>query len=177
MDFTDNAGTTKKINKWCSDHTGGLIPEILKSVDANMLAYLMNATYFKSQWKDKFSKDKTSPEDFTTEAGSRKRVQMMKNNLDCLYQDNDVFRAARLPYGNGAFAMYVILPSGDNTLAGVAGSLNGKSWEEFERSMVPCRADLWLPKFETTFHIDLKNILSEMGMPSSFNALNADFTA
>ena len=177
MDFTDNAGTTKKINKWCSDHTGGLIPEILKSVDDNVLAYLMNATYFKSQWKDKFSKDRTSPEDFTNEAGSKKRVQMMKNNLDCLYQDNAVFRAARLPYGNGAFAMYVILPSAGNTLADVSGCLSGKNWEEFLNSMVPCDVDLWLPKFETKFHIDLNDILSEMGMASSFDALKADFTA
>ena len=137
----------------------------------------MNATYFKSQWKDKFSKDRTSPEDFTNEAGSKKRVQMMKNNLDCLYQDNAVFRAARLPYGNGAFAMYVILPSVGNTLANVSGCLSGKNWEEFRNSMVPCDVDLWLPKFETKFHIDLNDILSEMGMASSFDALKADFTA
>ena len=43
--------------------------------------------------------------------------------------------------------------------------------------MVPCDVDLWLPKFETKFHIDLNDILSEMGMASSFDALKADFTA
>ena len=33
MDFDDNAGTTKKINKWCSDKTNGLVPEIIKNVN------------------------------------------------------------------------------------------------------------------------------------------------
>ena len=59
----------------------------------------------------------------------------------------------------------------------VSACLSGKNWEEFLRTMVPCDVDLWLPKFETKFHIDLNDILSEMGMASSFDALKADFTA
>ena len=60
MDFDDNAGTTKKINKWCSDKTNGLVPEIIKNVNPYMFAYLMNAMYFKSEWKQKFPKGNTS---------------------------------------------------------------------------------------------------------------------
>ena len=53
LDFSKNSSSTKAINKWCSDHTKGLVPEIIDSVDPRILAYLLNAMYFKSQWKEK----------------------------------------------------------------------------------------------------------------------------
>ena len=85
MDFDDNAGTTKKINKWCSDKTNGLVPEIIKNVNPYMFAYLMNAMYFKSEWKQKFPKGNTSSETFTAENGAKTSVQMMKIEKSFLY--------------------------------------------------------------------------------------------
>ena len=60
LDFTDNAGSTGHINDWCSQNTNGLFPKILDRVDPDMLAYLLNAMYFKSQWSEKFDKKNTS---------------------------------------------------------------------------------------------------------------------
>lgn len=177
MDFSDVNGAVKKINKWCSDHTNGLVPKILDEVRESDLAYLMNAMYFKSQWKEKFPKGNTSKEAFTTEGGARISVDMMKNNEDFMYQENDDFSAVCLPYGNGAYSMTVILPEKGKTLSEVVQTLDGSSWNAFIRSMVRCNVDIWLPKFETKYHIKLNDILSAMGMPSSFDAGSADFKA
>jgi len=176
-DFSDNAGTTRYINQWCSDHTNGLIPEILKEVKPGMLAYLLNAMYFKSQWKDKFNSACTSSESFTTEGGDKKNVSMMKDTKELYYQEDDLFRAVRLPYGNGAYSMSVILPAEGKNLSDVTKNLSGKDWKDFVSSMVRCEVDLWLPKFTTKYHIDLKDILSAMGMSLAFDAENADFKA
>lgn len=178
LDFSDNAGSTKKINKWCSDQTNGLVPKVIDNVSPDMLAYLLNAMYFKSQWKEKFPKGNTSSETFTAEDGTTKSVSMMKNEEDFRYQDNDVLRAVRLPYGNNVFAMTVILPAEGKTLADVTDYLGEENnWDAFKDEMVTCDVDLWLPKFETSFHIKLNDILSAMGMPSSFSAARADFSA
>ena len=177
MDFADVTGTTKKINKWCSDHTNGLIKEIIEKVNPDMLAYLMNAMYFKSEWKQKFPKGNTSSETFTTEGGTKTSVPMMKIEKSFLYQDNDVIRAIRLPYGNGAYSMIVILPVEGKTLSDVTDYLNGKEWDAFASSLVSCDVDLWLPKFETSFRIKLNDILCAMGMPTAFNKDLADFSA
>lgn len=177
MDFSKNKETTKMINKWCSDNTNGLIPEIIKNVDPTMLAYLMNATYFKSQWKEKFPKGSTAKAPFTSVDGSQVSVEMMRNEKHFNYQDNDVIRVVNLPYGNGAYSMMVILPAEGKTLEDVTEYLNAESWADFKRSMVRCHVDLWLPKFETKFEIKLNDILSEMGMPSAFDSKKADFTA
>ncbi len=177
MDFSKNKETTKKINKWCSDNTNGLIPEIIKNVDPTMLAYLMNATYFKSTWKEKFPKGSTAKVPFTSVDGSQVSVEMMRNEKHFNYQDNDVLRGVNLPYGNGAYSMMVILPADGKTLEDVTEYLNAESWADFKRSMVRCHVDLWLPKFETKFEIKLNDILSAMGMPSAFDPKKADFTA
>lgn len=177
MDFSDVNGAVKKINKWCSDHTNGLVPKILDEVRESDLAYLMNAMYFKSQWKEKFPKGNTSKEAFTTEGGARISVDMMKNNEDFMYQENDDFSAVCLPYGNGAYSMTVILPEKGKTLSEVVQTLDGSSWNSFINTMVGCKVDIWLPKFETKYHIKLNDILSAMGMPSSFDAGFADFKA
>ena len=177
MDFADVTGTTKKINKWCSDHTNGLIKEIIEKVNPDMLAYLMNAMYFKSEWKQKFPKGNTSSEAFTAEGGTKTSVPMMKMEKSFLYQDNDVIRAVRLPYGNGVYSMIVILPVEGKTLSDVTDYLNGKEWDAFASSLVACDVDLWLPKFETSFRIKLNDILCAMGMPTAFNKDLADFSA
>lgn len=177
LDFSKNSSSTKAINKWCSDHTKGLVPEIIDSVDPRILAYLLNAMYFKSQWKEKFPKGNTSKETFTDERGVKTTVQMMKNEKRFAYQDDDVIRAVCLPYGNGAYSMMVILPAEGKTLSDVTNYLEMSTWEDFQRRMVMCDVDLKLPKFETKFEITLNDILSAMGMPSAFDPMKADFKA
>ena len=177
LDFSKNSSSTKTINKWCSDHTKGLVPEIIDSVDPRILAYLLNAMYFKSQWKEKFPKENTSKETFTDERGVKTTVQMMKYEKSFAYQDDDVIRAVCLPYGNGAYSMMVILPADGKTLSDVTDYLDMETWEDFQRKMVKCRVDLKLPKFETKFEINLNDILSAMGMSSAFDPMKADFKA
>ena len=179
MDFSDRAGTVKKINDWCSDHTNGLIPEIINDVDEDKLAILMNAMYFKSQWAEslKFDKAQTKNEPFKLEDGTKKSVPMMKNHSELPGQGTDVFTAVRLPYGNGAYNMVVVLPDEGFTLEDVLESLKEETWSDFYLNMVRCDVDLWLPKFETKFSINLNDILSTMGMPSAFDKNTADFKA
>ena len=177
LDFSDVDGSLKTINGWCSEKTNGMIPKVLDNVTTDMLAYLFNAMYFKSEWKEKVPKANTSNETFTAENGTTKKVPMMKNWDDFLYQDNDDFRVVRLPYGNGAFNMMVILPQTGKTLSDVTRALKTTDWNEFLQMMVRCDVDLWLPKFETKYSKKLNDILSDMGMPSAFSAINADFKA
>lgn len=168
-------GGVGQINKWCSDHTNGMIPKIIDAVPPRTAAYLLNAMYFKSLWHEKFPKGNTALEAFTSTSGVVKQVSMMKNKSGLDYQENDVFRAVKLPYGNGAFSMTVILPVDGKTLADVTGALDAESWRAFEVSMVGCNVDLWLPRFETRSHFEFKDLLSEMGMPSAFTK-DADFS-
>ena len=173
LDFSNGEASLRAINGWCSDHTNGLVPKILDEVSTDILAYLLNALYFKSQWVSKFSKDATSDEPFTTAEGAKRTVKMMKMEKSLAYRETDVYKAVNLPYGNGAFTMTAFLPMAGHNLSDVTAALKK---ETDIRPRMNCEVDLWLPRFETSFHIDLNDLLSEMGMPSSFDGKVADFS-
>ena len=178
LDFMNGPASLRRINGWCSDNTNGLVPKVLDEVDPNMLAYLLNAIYFKSQWKEKFPKGATSDEKFTFTDGSTGKVRMMKLAWKSFaYAENDVFQAVRLPYGNGAYSMTVLLPRSGHKTSEIPAYLKKNGVDSFIRGMFHCDVDLWLPKFETKYHIKLNDILSAMGMPSAFDDKSADFKA
>ena len=177
LDFSDASASLNAINGWCDKQTNGMIPKVLDEVSTDMLAYLLNAMYFKSQWKEKFEKSATSDETFTDESGAERTVKMMKQNKNYDYSENDIYKAVRMPYGNGVFSMFVFLPMDGYVLSDVIASLKASSWDEVRHEMFSCDVDLRLPKFETKFHVKLNDILSEMGMPLSFDKEKADFKA
>lgn len=177
LDFNNSAKSLKAINGWAGEKTHGMIPKVLDKVDPDMLAYLMNAVYFKSRWTDSFDKDATAAETFTRENGTAGKVKMMKQHAKFSYKETRNAQVVRLPYGNGAYAMTVVLPSGKAGIADVVASLRGSAGEDVLCGLSTCEVDLWLPRFETKFQINLNDILSKMGMPDAFDKSKADFLA
>ncbi len=177
LDFTDNAGSTGRINDWCSQNTNGLFPKILDRVDPDMLAYLLNAMYFKSQWSEKFDKKNTSEEPFYREGVTETSpVPMMKINKKYGYTENEVFQAVQIPYGNKAFAMMVLKPQSGHKVSEITSFLKTSTWEDFRAQFDTYDVDLWLPRFTTQSHFDLKKTLSAMGMRAAFDPCTANFS-
>lgn len=174
VNFSDKA-TLSKINSWCSKHTKGLVPEILNNLSGDEKAVLLNAMCFMSTWSNPFDKSRTTERIFSLEDGGTVKIPMMAKLLTLPYFENEDFSMVGLDYGNNAFSFLAILPSAGKSIADVTGFLKSgdlrsifKTWRDF-------RVDLWLPRFETKFDIELNYVLSEMGMPDCFNPLKANF--
>ena len=162
-DFADGE-TMAVINQWASDHTEGMIQNLLNEETFNpMLAsYLLNALYFKGAWKDPFDEAETKEEDF----GYGAKVPMMhKPYTEFNYTENDLYQAVNLPYGNGAYLMTIFLPREDKTIGDVLESLNGSNWQV---GNYRCDVDVKLPRFETEKKTNLNQIMSDLGMPKAF---------
>jgi serpin B len=162
-DFNDGE-TMDVINQWANDHTMGMIPKVLNedSFHPDVVSYLLNALYFKGMWSSPFKKEMTTNESF----GGGKEVPMMhKMGQDFQYAENDLYQAIRLPYGNGAYQMTVFLPREGKTIGDVLDTLNGSNWQ-FDSW--PTEVDLKLPRFEADTDINLKGIMSRLGMPKAF---------
>ncbi|MBR3110298.1 MAG: serpin family protein [Prevotella sp.] len=162
--------TMDVINQWASDHTMGMIPEVLKedSFNPDAVSYLLNALYFKGIWSSPFKKEETQDESF----GGGDKVPMMHQFKEgLLYTENDLYQAVRLPYGNGAYRMDVFLPREDKTVGEVLETLSGSNWQpEYENTDV----DLKLPRFETDTNQDLVGVMAGLGMPKAFS-IDAEF--
>ena len=176
LDFANGDAALRRINGWANEHTNGMVPKVLDEVTTDMLAYLLNALYFKSKWESEFQKMASVDKTFKRENGSSATVKMMRQTRDFRYTETSVFQAVRLPYGNGAFSMTVLLPLAGKTVADVCAALKNGGLE-FMDNMFFDEVDLWLPRFETKFGIKLNDILTEMGMPRAFNGETADFSA
>ena len=177
-DFYDGI-TRDVINQWGCDHTEGMIKEIVTHDEFNVdaVSYLLNALYFNGAWTTKFNPDNTVNESFN---GGEEVPMMHIPRGDFLglgaefeYTGNDLYQAIKLPYGNEAFLMTVILPQEGKNIEEVLDQMDGQNWQFNGRKTI---VDLKLPRFETEANIDLKPVMSALGMPSAFNPDLADFS-
>ncbi|MBQ9398408.1 MAG: serpin family protein [Bacteroidales bacterium] len=174
LDFSQG-NSVNTINDWCSKQTKGMVPKVIDQISPAYLAFLINAIYFKSQWSEQFDKNATASETFVDENGKKSTVPMMKMTGKTFHVgQTEQYQSVRLPYGNGAFSMTILLPEKGHSVKDITALLakEGLSVKE-----TPLEVDLWLPRFETKYHIKLNDLLASMGISQAFNPFAADFSA
>ena len=170
-DFGDGR-TRDVINQWASDHTEGMIPEILKKgeFDATAVSYLLNALYFKGIWTLKFDESETKEELFNDQYP----LPMMHQEKELAYTENDEYQVLTLPYGNEAYQMTILLPREGKTVDDVLQGLTAEEWTYYQY-LGKAIVDVKLPRFESMTEIDLKDVMTKLGMPDAFNPTLANF--
>jgi serpin B len=176
-DFSkDNTAALSYINGWAKEKTYGMIPSVLDELSPSAYLILMNAIYFKGAWNSKngFSENDTKNGDFTTGKGGKIKVAYMNQESRMSYASDNLCQIVSLPYGNGAFAMDVLVPHEGVTVQEVAASLKAGA---FPRSYPDKQVKLKLPRFETeNDRIELVDVLKSLGIKSAFSDLQADFS-
>jgi serine protease inhibitor len=176
IDFTKSS-TIKEINSWVENKTEGKIKNILDSIDPASVMFLINAIYFKGQWKYKFDKKNTANENFFPEDGSTVSVEMMHGiEMDLPYYRNEKFSMIDIPYGDSIFSMTIILPEYNYRVDDVIKELSINSWEDIKSKMSTTKIDVGIPKFKIEYKEYLKPILKELGMLKAFQPGIADFS-
>lgn len=165
----------KAMNNWVEDNTNGKIEEIIDEVSPESVLFLINAIYFKAEWKSKFKKSETGKAPFTLENGTVKEVETMKGEVDLSYYYNNSYTAIELPYGSGKFNMVVFLPEDGYTTADISGDISNFNFDLLKKSTLSKR-EIWLPKFEFAYKNELNDELVSMGMSDAFNSSNANFS-
>jgi serine protease inhibitor len=164
------------MNAWVSEHTGGHIDGlVVPPISDDAVMYLMNALFFQSPWSYRFEPGDTIAAPFFTGDGGEATVQMMRADEVQLpfYQEAD-FQMVQLPYGNGVYAMSVIVPREDVALGDVREDIDADSWEVLTESTFVADLTLSLPRFEMEFSAidgdsrELVEALESMGVHSAF---------
>jgi len=168
MDFS-KADAADTINQWVSDNTRGKITQIVEPpISPDMVLYLINAIYFKGAWQKKFNPAATQPIAFTPSNGASFQAPMMFQTGTYTYLETADFQAVRLPYGDGALSMVVLLPKPNKTLDQLRERLSGDSWRNWSSQFKPVEGDIRLPKFKLEYKADLVQALSKLGMADAF---------
>lgn len=169
LDF-GNSAAADEINKWIAKKTGNLISSVIDPpIPEDVMLYLINAIYFKGEWREPFDASKTFEADFHAYDGATDKVQMMKKSESFVMAESDEYRAVSLPYGEGKVAMAVILPNGD--INEFINDFSKEKWDELLKDFRPAgNVQLQLPKFRMEYGVkELKNVLTSLGMGEIFS--------
>jgi serpin B len=175
LEFDLNA--LKAINGWVNEKTNTKIPEILDKITGDEIMFLINAIYFKGQWKIQLDKSKTQDESFSLASGGTVTVPMMKVQEQFGYSVQTGFKALKMPYGRGKFGMTILLPEDGKTPDQLMSQLTPSMWAAIENSLkTTVKTDVWLPRFKFNYGCNLEELLSSMGMSVAFTSGQADFS-
>lgn len=176
-----NPAAVARINLWCKDKTRGLIPSIISQLNADDKMVLVNALYFKAEWKNEFKKNQTHDRPFHLSDGSDIEVPMMLQTSHLSYAEDDYCQAVGLPYKQKAdeqsgepiektqYAMYVLLPKeGIRITDFVNRQLSASYWKQLKFGAEE-QVRLQLPKWENNYSTSLVRPLQQMGIQRIFS--------
>ncbi|MFC5604999.1 serpin family protein [Sporosarcina koreensis] len=168
IDITSN-DSPKRINDWVEKATNGKIDKMVDApLDDDLVAMLLNAIYFKGDWKYPFDKKDTENRNFRLMAGTEKAVPFMNLQEKLAYTANSEFQAIQLPYADGEMSMIVVLPNEGVDLDEFHSTLTSEKWEEIKSDMNRTRGTILLPKFKMSYETELNDALEALGMSSAF---------
>ncbi len=168
----DPEGSAEKINKWIEESTNGMIKKMLtpESVKEFKMA-LVNAIYFKQDWKVQFKERLTKEKDFTNLDGSQTKVDMMRSVSRYRAYEGMNEKIIELPYDDDKTSMVIVLP---NEMNGY--QLDNEGYDQLTKSMYWQKVNLELPKFTfETPTFEVKKMLAELGLNLAFSNA-ADFS-
>ncbi|ETI69821.1 serpin family protein [Neobacillus vireti] len=175
IDIADSQ-SSKMINDWVKKSTNDKIEKIVDApLDSDLVAILINAIYFKGNWKYEFDKKHTEKRTFYLDDGTTKDVPFMFLNEKLAYMGNEDFQAVSLPYGDGEMSMKVFLPRENSSLGKFRKMLTNDNWEKWNSEFYETKGTVRLPKFQLDYEVLLNEPLKRLGMTTAFSE-SANFT-
>jgi serine protease inhibitor len=164
----------RAINDWVSGKTNGKIPKLLDDVSPAEVMFLINAIYFKGKWRNAFDAKDTRDGPFRGADGRDRTIPLMWQKGVLRYDETEDYQAVDLLYGNGAFALTVLLPKAGRTPAGVLSGLDPESWNALADRFAETPVTLTFPRFRLEYGRRLNDDLEALGMAIAFGG-DADF--
>jgi serpin B len=164
------------INDWVMDQTRDRIVDLLpaQSILSDTVMVLVNAIFFKANWREAFDAKNTADGVFHTPAGDV-TVPLMHAKQRRMYAEGDGYRAVELPYIPTTVKMLFVLPD-----EGRFSEIEGRLGSDFLADLIAAReqrdANITLPRFGFNYELQLKPALEALGMPIAFINGEADFT-
>ncbi|XP_076671471.1 antichymotrypsin-2 isoform X2 [Andrena cerasifolii] len=174
---SDEAAAT--INTWVKENTNNRIDGIVSAsdLDETTALVLVNAVYFKGQWRNKFNPTFTRDMPFHINEQTVKNVPTMHRQGSYRYGELPNLNAkfVEIPYQGNELSMVIILPNEINGLPMVEKKLQGMSIADILKQGYEREVQLQLPKFKIEKKIDLNSVLEKMGLTDMFTA-HANFS-
>ena len=178
LDFRDPKSPAV-INGWVKESTRGTIDRIIEQIRRGDVMFLVNAVYFKSDWQTPFEKEQTRRGPFHAQ-GRDVQADFMHSTGRMGWISGLGARGVSLPYDDGQFAFFALLPDGDVSPREWLARQDSASLFGEIAGMMARKAlftvELAMPKFESRYEDRLNDELVGMGLGITFDPDRADFS-
>ncbi|XP_034294930.1 neuroserpin [Pantherophis guttatus] len=186
VDFSQNIAVASYINKWVENHTNNMIKDFVSARDFSVLTHLaiVDAIYFKGNWKSQFRPENTRTFSFTKDDESEVQIPMMYQQGEFYYGEfsdgsneaGGIYQVLEIPYEGDEFSMMIVLSRQEVPLATLEPLVKAQLIEEWATSVKKQKVEVYLPRFTIEQEIDLKDALKGVGITEVFSQ-SADLTA
>ncbi|XP_049443908.1 leukocyte elastase inhibitor [Epinephelus fuscoguttatus] len=188
VDFIGAAEACRaEINDWVEEQTENKIKDLLKpgTVSAMTRLALVNAIYFKGNWKSRFDEANTKDMTFKVNQNENRTVQMMyqMKKLPYNYIPELGLQILELPYIDEELSMFILLPEestdGSDPLLKLEIELTRERLDEWtNRDNMDIHSEIFvhLPKFKLEEDYELNEPLAKLGMTDVFCGAKADLS-
>ena len=167
------------VNKWVMNKTNGKIKKIIDNLSPDVMMVLLNAIYFEAFWKKQFDINHTYSKEFYNFDNSKQYVDLMFLRGEKLsYYENDDIKAVKLEFNipDNSINAIVILPKNDKFLEDSINyiieifdeNLFYNIVENLNKESSITKVNLYLPKFELEYDVNLNEVLKDLGMIKAF---------
>lgn len=178
VDFSQNVAVANYINKWVENYTNSLLKDLVspRDFDAATHLALINAVYFKGNWKSQFRPENTRTFSFTKDDESEVQIPMMYQQGEFYYGEfsdgsneaGGIYQVLEIPYEGDEISMMLVLSRQEVPLATLEPLLKAQLIEEWANSVKKQKVEVYLPRFTVEQEIDLKDILKALGVTEIF---------
>lgn len=168
VNFADSVPTAAKINGWVETKTNSKIKDLIKadSLDSDTRLVLVNAIYFKGNWRHQFKEENTFKDKFWTSEDKSIDVDMMHLKADLkfgIFEELDA-TALELPYNDSDISFLVLLPNKRTGLKDLELKLKTINFDDLTSNMYKSDVEVSLPKFRSEYEIELTEPLKQVCM-------------
>lgn len=167
--FIKDELNSDEVNKWVEGKTNGLIPNIIESVDKDMI--LVNSLYYKSAWRSSMGVS-AKKEDFFLQNGDTVDVNYLcASRKNLFYKIEDKYTYVEVPLDEGKFLL--VLPDenvelskllDENVLNDVMATSSNNTGKKYGL------VNIKFPKFKIEYKVDgIEATLTEMGASQLFD--------
>lgn len=168
--------TVNSINDWIDQSTDSMIKKVLEEISGDTVMYLINAIAFDAKWQRPINDDSIYKDTFTNINGEEKQVDMMYNDGEYLYIETENATGFKKNYEGGDYSFVALLPREGVSINDYIASLDGEEIIDTLSGIQPSGdGEIRMPKFSYEYGIEMRGMLSELGMPSAFSE-SADFS-
>lgn len=178
VDFSQNVAVASYINKWVENYTNSLLKDLVSPGDFDAVTHLalINAVYFKGNWKSQFRPENTRTFSFTKDDESEVQIPMMYQQGEFYYGEfsdgsneaGGIYQVLEIPYEGDEISMMLVLSRQEVPLATLEPLLKAQLIEEWANSVKKQKVEVYLPRFTVEQEIDLKDILKALGVTEIF---------